>query len=194
MKKLFFLLINSIIASSVFAEVTQKELQVEANIQKTCTISANDINFGYWNFTEGNIGVKSTIDVLCNKDLPYTIGGSEHGSSWPYQGGTGTWVYVIKMKGSQPDNDNWLAYRIHIGHDVVATNYSSQSGNVLGMGNIVNTSKNMKTAIISSIGTGNKQSHPITGILYGNDTETSKRFIAVKPDTYIDNYSLTITY
>lgn len=194
MKKILFFLLSINLLFSAQANSVKSDLQVNSEIQKTCQISSNDINFGYWNFKYGNIGIQSSIDVLCNKGLPYIIGGSEHGGSWPYQGSDGNWVYVIKMFGSNAGNEDWLAYRIHIGHNVVATDYRTQTNNILGMGNFVNASKNMKSVTINSIGTGSLQQHPITGILYGNDNENIVRFKGVKPDTYSDTFSLTIIY
>lgn len=192
--KKILLFISLTFSLNVLAFESNESLQVNSNIQNSCSISSEDINWGTWYFTEGNIGIKSFIKVLCNNSAVYTIGGSEHGGSWPYQGSpTSTWAYVIKMNGSKNNNEDWLAYRIHVGHDVDANNYNTQTNKILGMGGIVG-SKNTKTIQISSIGTGQPQLHPITGVLYGNDTPTSKRFTAVTPDTYSDTFTLFLSY
>lgn len=178
----------------LLASTTNNSLNISSSIENSCVISSSDINFGNWYFTEGNIAIKSSIQVLCNNNTSYSIGGSEHGGSWPYQGApTSTWAYVIKMYGSKIGNEDWLAYRIHVGHDVDANNYNTQTNKILGLGGIVG-SKNTKTIQIVSSGTGQLQSHPITGVLYGNDTPTSKRFIGVSPDTYSDTFTIFIFY
>lgn len=52
----------------------QTPFTVQANVLTTCTVNANDLDFGSNGFLASNVDTSSSISINCNSGLPYAIG------------------------------------------------------------------------------------------------------------------------
>lgn len=158
-----------------FSGQTLDKLQVSSTIENSCSFKVHNVSFGEWNINIGETIRNLTINVLCNRGTSYLLEGEDKAGPYPHQNGTSSWQKVIKMPGTNPNNKDWLAYRIH--YDIpslplFATNKNSVPG----------------------LGTGDYFSHNFKVYLFGNTKEFPGRFIAVTPDVYSDNFAVTISY
>lgn len=165
-----------ILPFSSFAKKSNNDMIITSNIEKTCMVKTNDINFGEWNINIGETIKTFNIDVLCNKDTFYTLSGEDKAGPYPHQNGTTSWQRVIKMHGTKPDNKDWLAYRIHINIPTLP---------LFSIGDKYS---------INAQGTGDYVSHSFKAYLFGNTVDFPGRFISVTPDVYVDIFSVYLTY
>lgn len=149
-------------------------LQVNSTVENSCFFNANDVNFGEWNINIGETIKELKINVLCTKNTSYILQGEAKGGSYPHQNGTTKWQHVIQMRGTNPDNPDWLAYRIHNRDTLVL--FNDTNGAVLGTG------------------TGSYYAHYFNTYLFGNTASFPGRFISVTPDTYADRFQIIIVY
>lgn len=177
MKKIKNILTGLLLTSCTisFAGQNTGNLNVTSQIENSCFFKVYDINFGEWNINIGETIRDLKIDVLCTKGTAYILSGEDKAGPYPHQNGATSWQRVIQMKGSKPDNPDWLAYRIH--SDIPNLPLFSVNNNA-----------------INGIGTGTYFSHKFKAYLFGNTETYPGRFIAVTPDVYSDNFAVTVTY
>lgn len=72
--KIVFLLASFLFFNGQLANAeTKSDLKVTAKVEKTCLVSANDVNFGILNSPLTEQSANSEMKVLCSKDTLYTI-------------------------------------------------------------------------------------------------------------------------
>jgi spore coat protein U-like protein len=153
-------------------------LTTNATLNSTCSFSATPVSFGVWNpiapaiYANGSSQQASnTINILCNNKTPFTIKGM------PYIGKPN--ALGKYMKGATTSED--IVYTVY-------TNPSLAAGTWFSDGI---TNAGGQTYFITSAGTGANQSIPLYFFLYPSAVYPRKW---VTPDTYTDNYTLTLTY
>lgn len=62
------------LGNAAFAAQDSDTFQVTATVQSVCTITANDLTFGSYDPTAGDLDATSTLDVRCTNGTTYTVG------------------------------------------------------------------------------------------------------------------------
>lgn len=90
------------LGNAAFAAQDSDTFQVTATVQSVCTITANDLAFGSYDPSAGNLDTSSTLDVTCTNGTVYTVGLNG--------GGTGV-VTARAMAGPGGATLNYALYR-----------------------------------------------------------------------------------
>jgi spore coat protein U-like protein len=168
----------ALLAGSAQAATATAVLNSTAQLNGACTISTGAVNFGAWipdapalAGSDASQVVTNTVRVLCNNKLAYTLQGKQ-----PIAKGTAIGLF---MKGATSTDE--IVYNVLDG-------VWGSGGRWFGDGG---STANGKTNVITGTGTGAQQNINLYFYLY-NAAVYPKRW--VKPDTYTDNYTLTLTY
>jgi len=113
------------LGNATFAAQETDTFQVTATVQSVCTITANDLAFGSYDPTGGNMDATSTLDVECTNGTSYTIGLNG--------GGTGV-VTARAMAGPGGATLNYSLFR-DSGHSLNWADVGTPSGVLAGTGN-----------------------------------------------------------
>lgn len=181
-------LLSGLIGTSSLAGNTSN-IKVAANAQSGCIVSANDVSFG--SISEINrkkhteltvqvaeLGFESelVIDVKCSKNKAYTINGAPMENSAEFPGRYGQYMLGANT-GKILQYGLWHKSGVNIG------SWFSTGASFGGF-----SSKN-----IAAIGTGDVQNYKIFVGLY-SPQENAKNYFELIPDSYSDNYTITVNY
>jgi Spore Coat Protein U domain len=183
MKKFLPLLL--ILPFLAYAGTVTTTLTSTAKLEPTCSFSTQDANFGVIDSNKPGVGigiaysVTVNVSVLCNNKTPYTVSGMPYIKDGPYtsQYMSGTGGNTDKLSygiWTNPSFTQWFA-----------------DGKAYGYGTI---GQSTTTSVISGSGTGTINQHPLYVGLYAQVGTYGYPQRWVKPDIYMDNYTLTLNF
>lgn len=186
MKKfLIALMAMTVCHISAFAQTTNSltaTTKASATLAATCTLSAQNVNFGSVNLPVSNQTASSSMNVQCTKGSSYTIslayGGVYGKGTSGYQtcgpdgceGHPGNTIYTYGMMTGSANSDT-IAYSIQV---------PNNAAEVWNAGNYTYT----------ATATGSNDSVPVVATL--QPSQTTDKFPA--PDSYADTVVATLTY
>lgn len=107
------------LGNATYAAQDSDTFQVSATVQSVCTITANDMSFGSYDPSGGDVDVTSTLDVTCTNSTGYEVG---------LNGGTTTGVVTARAMTGLGGNLSYALYsdasRSTIWEDIGATSVS----------------------------------------------------------------------
>lgn len=89
-------------APLALADTASDSMTVRLTLENSCTIAANDLNFGTVTTLAGNIDAATTVDVTCTGKSPLTI---------TFNVGTGTGATFANRVLTGPETINYSLYR-----------------------------------------------------------------------------------
>jgi spore coat protein U-like protein len=123
--------------TSTFAATTTDQFLVQIILQNSCTITANDLDFGTAAGLTANIDVDTTVDVVCTGANPVSIA---------FNAGTGTGSTIA-------------ARNMNSGANTVAYNIYTTSGRTVPLGTTAGTN----TIDFTSTGSGSTDTRTVFG-------------------------------
>lgn len=167
------------ISTSSFA--SQTNMQVSANLEKSCTISMEDIHFGEVDQSKqvsgeflANIVVQKDIEVFCSNKAVYSI--TSEKITFKSKNGFNSDGYYLTNPNA-PEGDEFVYNLIY--NDSLFVDGSP-------------TSVGQKTVAIQGIGNGNTQNHTIKAALYSTVHVWPGKMIAA--GDYSKSHTFTLSF
>lgn len=205
--------------NSACAGTSSGSTQATATLSAVCTINARNLSFGNLVLPLSAQSASTSMDVLCSKNSPYTIGlayggiygGQNVGDYYLVTGSTGSAAIYTEYNSSgqaigslvswnQPPNSTWNQSISNPVYTVNANYYSYgkmigvSSGDTIGYSIQVpgNPAEvwNAGENNYSSTGTGSTQTIPVVGTLVPAQSGSNYP----TPDTYMDTVTATVRF
>lgn len=154
-------------AVNAFAVTANTTFQVLFKVNKSCSVSAADLNLGEVDSTGLNVvaGTSGTVTVNCSKNTPYTIGLLPSGGA-----AVGTGSMAAQNVAPTTGNTDTVAYALFSNVGMTTAWGNTPGGNTVG-----------------GTGTGSAQTAvPVYGKVTGS--------VNVTPDSYKDTVTVNVVY